>query len=175
MEEKSIKLVALICALLIFSPPFVNVGLQQLQPKIVLCLHERTIKTFEIGGTTHTIPINKTYIVFRNGTKIYNAYLETELVKINYTKVMPSQGIQSGIQSSSITPMGELVRDWYDGLLFIYDCPLNSIYYPHPDHYYTYPDPAHLMCWNYPWNITGDTMNNIHITQDEISEMKKEG
>lgn len=161
--------VALVCALLIFTPPFINVGLHQLRPEIMLCLHERTIETFEIEGATYTIPINRTYIVFTNGTKIYNAYLETGFVKINYTKVMPSQ-----FQSSSIRPAGDLVRDWCDGLLFIYDCPLNSIFYPHPDHYYTYLDEDHLMMWNLPWEKKGDTKNHIHISQDEILAMKSE-
>lgn len=174
MEESSIKFIALMSALLIFSPPFINVGLQQLTqqltPETILRSHETTVETFEIDGVTYTIPINKTYIVFKNGTSIYNIFLETEFVKINYTKIVPSRQVQS----NSIHTAGELVRDWYDGLLFIYDCPLNSIYYGHPDHYYTYPDEDHLMMWNLPWEKKGDTKNHIHISQDEITAMKSE-
>jgi hypothetical protein len=174
MEDSETKFLAFVCTVLIFSPPFVNAGLWQLRPEVLVCLrsHEMITKTIVVEGETYTFPvsINKTYIIFKNGTRIYNAFVETELVKINYTKVMPCQDVQG----SSISPAGSLVRDWYDGLLFIYDCPLNSIYYPHPDHYYTYPDQDHLMMWNYPWNITGNTMNHIHITQDEILRMKAE-
>lgn len=164
--EKKQKIAALVCALLIFSPPFINVGLQQFKPKMILCLHENTVKTFEVMGETYVVPINKTYILFANGTKFYNIFLETEFVKINYTKIIPPQQVQS----SSIHTAGELVQDWYDGILFIYDCPENSIYYPHPDNYYTY----YPKLWNLPWNLTGYTKNHIHISQDEITAMKSE-
>ena len=174
MKEKEKDTLVLVCALLIVSPPFLNVGLWQLRPEVLVCLrsHERITKTILVEGETYTFPvsINKTYIIFKNGTKVYNAFAETELVKINYTKIMPYYDVQT----ISISPTGNLVRNWYDGLLFIYDCPLNAIYYPHPDHYYTYPDQDHLMMWNYPWNKTGNTMNHIHITQDEILRMKEE-